>query len=78
MVTGTDDAGLRALSSASYSFASQQSLTRAVYTNMWPDLVVAHGPTLEARGGSGGVLAAGFFDSQWRWGTADAPCAAVS
>ena len=73
VVTGTDAIGLRAVSSASYSFASAQSLTRAIYTNMWPDLVVAHGPQLEAQGVSG-MLAAGFFDSQWRWGSPSVPC----
>ena len=76
VVTGTDDEGLRAVSSASYSFASQQSLTRAIYTNMWPDLVVAHGPQLEARG-IGGVLAAGFYDSSWQWGFPESPCLGV-
>jgi hypothetical protein len=72
IVTGSDREGIKAVTSSSYSFASNQPLTRAIFTNTWPDVLVV-GPRFEADG-IGGILAAGSFDSaDWEW--TEAPCA---
>jgi len=70
VVTGTDARGLRLATSGVYSFASNQPLTRALFTSAFGDFFVA-GPRLEAEG-LGGVLAHGFFDRHW--GLAEPPC----
>ena len=63
VLDGTDSAGLRRL--VSFSYTSNQPLTRAAFTNMFPDFVLA-GPDYAAQG-YGGVLAAGFWGPDWDW-----------
>ena len=48
-----------------YTFSSNQALTRAPFSNMVPDYMVA-GPDFRAKG-YGGVLALGRWDHAWRW-----------
>ncbi|CAE8691920.1 unnamed protein product [Polarella glacialis] len=63
VVSGTDIAGLRDL--VSFDFATNTPHTRAPFTNMAPDFLVS-GPEFKAKG-YGGLLAAGFWGSNWEW-----------
>eukprot|EP01052_Picozoa_sp_SAG31_P033081 SAG31_NODE_3694_length_3982_cov_2.807108_2_plen_506_part_00 len=66
VLDGSDAAGLQQL--VSFSYTSNQPLTRAAFTNMFPDFILA-GPDYEAQG-YGGVLAAGFWGPEWNWSPA--------
>ena len=66
VLDGTDATGLRNL--VSFSYSSNQPLTRAAFTNMFPDFVLV-GPEFESKG-YGGVLAAGFWGHDWSWSSA--------
>ncbi len=48
-----------------YSFASNQALTRAAFTNMVPDFMVT-GSEFRWKG-LGGMVAAGYWGNEWEW-----------
>mmetsp|Transcript_75927 Transcript_75927/g.213912 ORF Transcript_75927/g.213912 Transcript_75927/m.213912 type:complete len:140 (+) Transcript_75927:78-497(+) len=54
----------------SFSFATNQPHTRAPMSNMLPDFVVS-GPDFRWRG-YGGIVAAGYWDAEWRVATQSA------
>ena len=63
IVAGTDITGIRTVSE--YSFSSNQQLTRAPFTNMLPDFLVAGNEF--RRLGYGGILALGHWGNDWEF-----------
>ena len=62
VLTGTDVDGMRAASFG--MFASSQSLTRGVFSNMLPDFLLVRASEFRLKG-YGGILAAGYYDTDW-------------
>ena len=61
MIDGVSIAALRSL--VKFSFSSNQALTRAAFTNLWPDFMLI-GDEFGAKG-YGGVKQAGFWGPRW-------------
>jgi hypothetical protein len=64
VVTGTSIGGMLNASSR-FSFAFNQALTRATFTNMVPDVALTGREFL--RKGPGGMPIAGFWGNEWEW-----------
>jgi hypothetical protein len=71
VVTGTSIGGMLNVSSR-FSFAFNQALTRATFTNMVPDVVVTGRELL--RKGPGGMVAVGFWGNSWEWRSDTTSC----